>query len=177
MSTEHSQAAELQVTADEPILNATGLPDMFTPPATPPTPLEKPADETVSDVTAVDDIDMLTPVNESQSDLGGFPETQGTLDLGPSSDDKVISGTPPATYADLTDDNHSMQDTVNPAEIMKAPPVPPRPTESTKKRSFELFAEQNDVTEAISKVMDQLRWAIKADDHAEDGEQVDSISR
>lgn len=178
LSLDQSEADQTVATPDDKAtMNSVGLPDMLTPPATPPTPPDRQIDERMSDITTVDDKEMTTPVNESQSD---FAYGQDVKEMQPTEIDQSNA----IHLEDVSMGLHDMAEkgdsieTVNPADVMKPPPIPPRPTtESTKKRNFELFAEQNDVTEAISKVMDQLRWAIKADDNTEEGEQIDTISR
>lgn len=154
-------------------LNPTGLPDMIPPPVH----TEGQVDEAMSDVTNVGTNESRAPTKDSEPQPMADQGSQAII-----RDEDTVEASHVERVANVNTPVESVESsplpqTSAPMEVMLAPPVPPRPTESSKKRSFELFAEQNDVTEAISKVMDQLRWAIKPLEHTEDGEQVDTISQ
>ena len=59
----------------------------------------------------------------------------------------------------------------------KPPPIPPRPGEKNTRAEYEEFAQQQDVQEVIENVLYLLRWAIRAENFEQDGEQIDLISR
>lgn len=163
----------LVMSEDKARTNPTGLPDLLPIP----TNVVNERDETMDDAAAAVHVEHVD--NEPKPDGVVQGTEEASIEGNPKDNADAIpeAGTGGLITSNPLEDVTMTQHDTTSLETMKPPPVPPRPNESTKKRSFELFAEQNDVTEAISKVMDQLRWAIKADEVTDDGEQIDSISR